>query len=94
MDDTIVPCALVGTVIEPSSSGRLTKIPTSRWVIVGYEGYILLVCLIKKLLYFLHINHNPMNSDPKYATSCRDPLVKNVRNVIKSVFGPKNEVYT
>ena len=49
---------------------------TSRRVIVGYEGCILLVCLITKLLYFAHINHNPMNSNPKYATSCRDPLLK------------------
>ena len=48
----------------------------------------------EKWIYSVHIKFNPMNSDPKYATSCRDPLVKNVRNVIKSVFGPKNEVYT
>ena len=30
-----------------------------------------------------------MNSDPKYATSCRDPLVKNVRNVINLFLDPK-----
>ena len=30
-----------------------------------------------------------MNSDPKYATSCRDPLVKNVRNVITLFLDPK-----
>ena len=67
---------------------------TSRRVIVGYEGCILLVCLIKKLLYFVHINHNPMNSDPKRVTSCRDPLLKNVRNVINLFLEPENEVYT
>ena len=63
------------SIFDESFTGRLTKIPTSRWVIVGYEGYILLVCLIKKLIYFVNINHNPMNSDPKCTTSCRDPLL-------------------
>ena len=61
---------------------------------VGYEGHILFVCLIEKWIYSVHIKFNPMNSDPKYATSCRDPLVKNARNVINLVLEPKNEVYT
>ena len=30
-----------------------------------------------------------MNSDPKYATSCRDPPLKNVRNVINLFVDPK-----
>ncbi len=30
-----------------------------------------------------------MNSDPKRATSCRDPLLKNVRNVINLCLDPK-----
>ena len=63
-------------------------------VIVGYEGYILLVCLIQKLIYFVNISHNPMNSDPEYTTSCRDPLLKNARSVINLFLEPKNEVYT
>ena len=58
-------------------------------MIVGYEGYILLVCLIKKWIYFVNISHNPMNSDPKYATSCRYPPLKNVRNVINLFVDPK-----
>ena len=58
-------------------------------MIVGYEGYILLVCLIKKWIYSVNISHNPMNSDDKYATSYRDPLLKNVRNVINLFLDPK-----
>ena len=57
-------------------------------MIVGYEGYILLVCLIEKLIYFVNISHNPMNSDPKYTTSCRDPLL-NIRNVINLFLEPE-----
>ena len=72
-----------------SSTGSSTKVRTSRRVIVGYEGYILLVCLIQKLTYFVHISHNPMNSDDKYATSCRDPLLKDARNVINLFLDPK-----
>ena len=30
-----------------------------------------------------------MNSDPKYTTSCRDPLLKNARNVINLFLEPK-----
>ena len=30
-----------------------------------------------------------MNSDPKYATSCRNPRLKNVRNVINLFVDPK-----
>ena len=56
---------------------------------VGYEGHILFVCLIEKWIHSVHIKFNPMNSDPKYATSCRDPLVKNVRNVINLFLDPK-----
>ena len=48
----------------------------------------------QKWIYFVNISHNPMNSDPKYTTSCRDPLLKNARNVINLFLEPKNEVYT
>ena len=47
----------------------------------------------QKWIYFVNISHNPMNSDPKYTTSCRDPLLKNARNVINLFLEPKNEVY-
>ena len=48
----------------------------------------------QKWIYFVNISHNPMNSDPKYTTSCRDPLLKNARNVINLFLETKNEVYT
>ena len=63
-------------------------------LIVVYEGHTWWVCLVKKLMYFVNISHNPMNSDPKSTTSSRDPLLKNARNVINLFLEPKNEVYT
>ena len=39
------------------------------------------------------ISQNPMNSDPKCGTSCRDPLLK-CQKCDKFVFEPQNEVYT
>ena len=58
-------------------------------VIVGYEGYISWICLMKTLMYFVHINHNPMNSNPNGATSRWDPLIKTTRIVIILFFSPK-----
>ena len=51
-------------------------------LIVGYEDHICWVCLIKKLRYLVHMNHNPMNSNPNRATLCRDPLAKTYKIVI------------
>ena len=58
-------------------------------MIVGCEGYIPrgIASLIEKLIYFVNISHNPINSDPKYTTSCRDPIL-NVRNVINLFLDP------
>ena len=43
----------------------------------------------QKLRYFIHVNHNPMISGPKYTTSCRDRLAKTVRIVINLFLSPK-----
>ena len=48
----------------------------------------------QKMTYFVNISHNPMNFDPKFTTSCRDPPSKTSRIVVKSVFGTQNEVFT
>ena len=67
---------------------------TRALAIVRYEGYIYWVWLIKKLRYFVHMDHNPMNSNPKYTTACWDPLVKTSRIVINRVFETQNGVST
>ena len=41
------------------------------------------------MIYFVRMNHNPMNSNDKYATPCRDPLVKTYRIVINLFSSPK-----
>ena len=38
-------------------------------------------------MYFVNISHNPMDSDPIRATSCRDPRL-NARNVINLFLDP------
>ena len=38
--------------------------------------------------------HDPVNSNPKFTTSCRDPPAKTSSIVIKSVIGTQNEVST
>ena len=40
------------------------------------------------------MNHNPTNSNPKFSTSCRGPLEKNIQDYDKPVFESQNEVYT
>ena len=40
------------------------------------------VCLIEKLMYFVHTSNNPMDSNPKHATPCRYSLVKTYSIVI------------
>ena len=40
-------------------------------------------------MYFVNISHNPMNSDPKSTTSCRDPPTKISRVVINLFLDPK-----
>ena len=42
---------------------------TRTHLIVGYEDHKSKVCLVKKLMYFVHMDHNPMNSNPKFTTS-------------------------
>ena len=40
-------------------------------------------------MYFVHISHNPMDSNPKYATARCDPLAKPYRIVINLFLGHK-----
>ena len=40
-------------------------------------------------MYFVNISHNPMNSDSKSTTSCRDPPAKTSRVVINLFLDPK-----
>ena len=78
------------TVLEKSTYRELhlIKILVTH-LIVGYEGHTCWVCLVKKLMYFVNISHNPMNSDPKFTTSCRDPPAKTSRVVINLFLEPK-----
>ena len=45
-------------------------------LIVGYEGHTWWVYLVKNMMYFVNISHDPVNSNPKFTTSCRDPPAK------------------
>ena len=62
---------------------------TSSYLITGYEDHTCRILIIKKLIYFIHMNHNPMNSNPKFATSCSYELAKTPRIVIKLILSPK-----
>ena len=64
---------------------------TRAQLILGYEGYIWWVSIIKKLRYFIHINQNPMIPGPKKSvTSCGDRLAKTVQDSDKPVFESQN----
>ena len=41
------------------------------------------------MTYFVNISHNPMNFDPKFTTSCRDPPSKTSRIVMNLFLDPK-----
>ena len=43
----------------------------------------------QKMMYFVHINHNPMNSNPNGATSRWDSLIKPTRIVINLFLNQK-----
>ena len=64
------------------------------YLIVGYEVYICWVCLIEKLIYFIHIDQDLMDSNPKRSTARWYSLIKDVRIVIKPVLETQNGVYT
>ena len=44
------------------------------------------------MMYFVNISHDPVDSNPKFTTSCRDPPAKTSRIVIKDVFGIQDGV--
>ena len=75
-------------------TGMLTKYRTSRWGDSRVCRVHIISMSNQKWIYFVNISQNPMNSDPKYTISCRDPLLKHARNVINLFLEPKNEVYT
>ena len=64
---------LLGVTLNQHTRASLT---------VGFEGYICWLRFIEKLIYFVHISHNLMNSSAKYVISRQNPHVKSARIVI------------
>ena len=90
----LVKCIKESFMSAVGRTGMLTKYRTSRWGDSRVCRVHIISMSNQKWIYFVHINQNPMNSDPKYTISCRDPLLKHARNVINLFLEPKNEVYT